>query len=95
MEEKRRSTDKGIRSFFSRHGKVEILVLLILGVVVGAIAKENISSRFTMGYEDYLVQSNRQSYDYRQMMKEVIEKSKAQQESGAQAPAGGAAACGV
>ncbi|QQS61447.1 MAG: hypothetical protein IPN70_00730 [Candidatus Moraniibacteriota bacterium] len=83
MEEKEKNDMERTQSLFSKHGKAEFFVLLILGIVVGVIVKENISSRVTMGYEDYMIEKNVQSYDYAKMTKEVVEKAKAEEKEAA------------
>jgi|GEM_PF-5949918 len=79
------------RSFMAKYTRKEFVILLVIGVIVGVAVKANASSQITMGYDDYLVVKNKQSFDYTQMAQTLAEENEGGQVA---APSLGGAACG-
>jgi hypothetical protein len=77
MEKKGESLGKRfiLSKLFHRRSKFEFLLLLALGIMVGMAVKWNASSRVTMGYEDYLVEKNVQSFQYKALAQKVAEEN--------------------
>ncbi len=79
--ETRPSTDKRMST------KVEWILILILGFLLGVAIKTEAAKRITIGFNDYKVESLRQDYDISKIQGDLIEKAKSQQETG-QPPSG-------
>ncbi len=56
--------------------KVELMLFLILGVLLGIVIKTEASKRITMGYEDYKTPLGEQVYSVNEIQKELAEKAK-------------------
>lgn len=84
--------------------KVELVLFLILGFLLGVMIKTEAVKRITIGFNDYKVQAASQDYDINQMEEDLIEAQKEeaeeqqeqqdenQESAQEEAPAG---ACGV
>lgn len=72
--------------------KLEIALLLVLGILVGFAAKTEASQRITMGSGDYLLsQKDARAYDINAIQKELLAKGETSSIAGPQ-PTGGS--CG-
>ncbi len=58
--------------------KKEIIFLLVLGFLVGAVIKTEAAKRITIGFEDYKAKNFEQAYDFEKIQKELKEKFEAQ-----------------
>ena len=58
--------------------KKELLFLLVLGFLVGAVIKTEAAKRITIGFEDYKAKNFEQAYDFEKIQKELKEKFEAQ-----------------
>jgi hypothetical protein len=68
--------------------KVEFILILILGFLLGVAIKTEAAKRITIGFSDYKVENLKQDYDIEKIQNELIEKSKnAQTPPGENAPA--------
>jgi hypothetical protein len=66
--------------------KVEWILILILGFLLGVAIKTEATKRITIGFSDYKVESLRQDYDISKIQNELIEKAKSQKEAGPEQP---------
>ena len=66
--------------------KVEWILILILGFLLGVAIKTEATKRVTIGFSDYKVESLRQDYDISKIQNELIEKAKSQKEAGPEQP---------
>ncbi len=62
--------------------RVEWILILILGFLLGVAIKTEASKRITIGFNDYKVENLKQDYDISKIQSDLIEKAKSQQESG-------------
>jgi len=82
--------------------KVELVLFLVLGFLLGIVIKTEAGKRVTMGFDDYKIAALHQDYDLNKIQKELAEKAEkeaaeAAENGEAPVPAGGVAggACGI
>lgn len=77
-------TDKEHQDPISEEKKnayLEYALFLILGILLGIVIKTEAAKRITIGYEDYRHKTDAQIYDFNQLKKNLMEKSKKEQEA--------------
>lgn len=74
--------------------KSRFLILLFVGIVVGFVVKWNVSDYVTMGYEDYMIERNKQVFNYKEMAETIAKEASSNQEQGS-GSAGTDASCGI
>ncbi|MFC1756333.1 hypothetical protein ACFLY1_00085 [Patescibacteria group bacterium] len=82
--------------------KVELILFLVLGFLIGIVIKTEAGKRVTMGFDDYKIAALHQDYDLNKVQKELTEKAEKEAAEAAEngedpVPAGGVAggACGI
>lgn len=75
-----------IEDLKKKNFKINLALYLIMGILLGVIIKTEAVKKVVVGFDDYKLSGIRQDYDINKLEKDLIEKAKAQQQSGAGTP---------